>query len=107
MEEIVGDQVEVMEKLNASDYQIQRIEYGDAWAAGNSLGRGIEDAVGGLFNFDLGAAENYGADSPFALDDISNNAALTGGQYRSHRLCSNGDYGGTRVSPGYCGTGRH
>lgn len=77
VEEIVGDQVEVMEKLNASDYQIQRIEYGDAWAAGNSLGRGIEDAVGGLFNFDLGAAENYGADSPFALDDISNNAALT------------------------------
>ena len=56
VEEIVGDQVEVMEKLNASDYQIQRIEYGDAWAAGNSLGRGIEDAVGGLFNFDLGAA---------------------------------------------------
>ena len=77
VEEIVGDQVEVMEKLNASDYQIQRIEYGDAWAAGNSLGRSIEDAVGGLFNFDLGAAENYGADSPFALDDISNNAALT------------------------------
>ena len=77
VEEIDGDQVEVMEKLNASDYQIQRIEYGDAWAAGNSLGRGIEDAVGGLFNFDLGAAENYGADSPFALDDISNNAALT------------------------------
>lgn len=77
VEEIVGNQVEVMEKLNASDYQIQRIEYGDAWAAGNSLGRGIEDAVGGLFNFDLGAAENYGADSPFALDDISNNAALT------------------------------
>lgn len=77
VEEIVGDQVEVMEKLNASDYQIQRIEYGDAWAAGNSLGRGIEDAVGGLFNFDLGAAENYEADSPFALDDISNNAALT------------------------------
>jgi len=77
VEEIVGDQVEVMEKLNASDYQIQRIEYGDAWVAGNSLGRGIEDAVGGLFNFDLGAAENYGADSPFALDDISNNAALT------------------------------
>lgn len=77
VEEIVGDQVEVMEKLNASDYQIQRIEYGDAWAAGNSLGRGIEDAVGGLFNFDLGAAENYGADSPFALADISNNAAMT------------------------------
>ena len=39
VEEIVGDQVEVMEKLDASDYQIQRIEYGDAWAAGNDLGK--------------------------------------------------------------------
>lgn len=31
VEEIVGEQVEVMQKLDASDYQIQRIEYGDAW----------------------------------------------------------------------------
>ena len=50
VEEIVGEQVEVMQKLDASDYQIQRIEYGDAWAAGNSLGKGIEDTVGGLFD---------------------------------------------------------
>lgn len=75
VEEIVGDQVEVMEKLDASDYQIQRIEYGDAWAAGNDLGKGIEDAVGGLFDFDLGTGEDYGAG--FTMDDIVNNAALT------------------------------
>lgn len=50
VEEIVGEQVEVMQKLDASDYQIQRIEYGDAWAAGNSFGQGIEDTVGGLFS---------------------------------------------------------
>lgn len=75
VEEIVGDQVEVMEKLDASDYQIQRIEYGDAWAAGNDLGKGIEDAVSGLFNFDLGTGEDYG--SGFTMDDIANNAALT------------------------------
>lgn len=74
VEEIVGDQVEVMEKLDASDYQIQRIEYGDAWAAGNDLGKGIEDAVGGLFDFDLGTGEDYGAG--FTMDDIANNAAL-------------------------------
>lgn len=77
VEEIVGDQVEVMEKLNVSDYQIKRIEYGNAWAAGNNLGRGIEDAVGNLFNFDLGAAEDYGNGSSFALDDIASNAAQT------------------------------
>lgn len=75
VEEIVGDQVEVMEKLDASDYQIQRIEYGDAWAAGNDLGKGIEDAVSGLFNFDLGTGEDYG--TGFTMDDIANNAALT------------------------------
>lgn len=75
VEEIVGDQVEVMEKLDASNYQIQRIEYGDAWAAGNDLGKGIEDAVGGLFDFDLGTGEDYGAG--FTMDDIANNAALT------------------------------
>lgn len=50
VEEIVGEQVEVMQKLDASDYQIQRIEYEDAWAAGNSFGQGIEDTVGGLFS---------------------------------------------------------
>ena len=50
VEEIVGEQVEVMQKLDASDYQIQRIEYGDAWAAGNNFGQGIEDTVGGLFS---------------------------------------------------------
>ena len=72
---LVGDQVEVMEKLDASDYQIQRIEYGDACAAGNDLGKGIEDAVGGLFDFDLGTGEDYGAG--FTMDDIANNAALT------------------------------
>lgn len=75
VEEIVGDQVEVMEKLDASDYQIQRIEYGDAWAAGNDLGKGVEDAVGGLFDFDLGTGEDYGAG--FTMDDIANSAALT------------------------------
>lgn len=75
VEEIVGDQVEVMEKLDASDYQIQRIEYGDAWAAGNDLGKGIEDAVGGLFDFDLGTGEDYGAG--FTMDDLANSAALT------------------------------
>ena len=50
VEEIVGEQVEVMQKRDASDYQTQRIEYGDAWAAGNNFGQGIEDTVGGLFS---------------------------------------------------------
>ena len=66
VEEIVGEQVEVMQKLDASDYQIQRIEYGDAWAAGNNFGKGIEDTVGGLF-------------SGFSTDPSSMGADLGGG----------------------------
>lgn len=62
VEEIVGEQVEVMQKLDASDYQIQRIEYGDAWAAGNSFGQGIEDTVGGLFSGFSTDPSNMGAD---------------------------------------------
>lgn len=62
VEEIVGEQVEVMQKLDASDYQIQRIEYGDAWAAGNSFGKGIEDTVGGLFDGFSTDPSNMGTD---------------------------------------------
>lgn len=62
VEEIAGEQVEVMQKLDASDYQIQRIEYGDAWAAGNSFGKGIEDTVGGLFDGFSSDPSNMGAD---------------------------------------------
>lgn len=62
VEEIVGEQVEVMQKLDTSDYQIQRIEYGDAWAAGNSFGKGIEDTVGGLFDSFSTDPSNIGGD---------------------------------------------
>lgn len=42
----------------------------DAFAAGAAWGDGIADKVGGLFDFDLGAAEDYGG---FALDGIAAN----------------------------------
>lgn len=77
VEEIVGEQVEVMQKLDASDYQIQRIEYGDAWAAGNSFGKGIEDTVGGLFDgfgtdpSTLGADPGGGSVGYIPYDELS------------------------------------
>ena len=76
--EIVGDQVEVMQKLSASDYQIQRIEYGDAWAAGNDFGAGLEDKISGAFN--LGGGVDYGLENintGFNLDDITANTGQT------------------------------
>lgn len=77
VEEIVGDQVEVMQKLSASDYQIQRIEYGDAWAAGNDFGAGLEDKISGAFN--LGGGVDYGLEginTGFNLDDITANRLM-------------------------------
>ena len=44
-----------------------RFEYGDAWAAGNDFGKGIDAKIGGMFN--MGAAGDYGGG--FALDDIA------------------------------------
>lgn len=45
----------------------------DAFAAGAAWGDGIADKVGGLFDFDLGAAEDYGG---FAMDGIAANTGV-------------------------------
>ena len=47
-----------------------RFEYGDAWAAGNDFGKGIDAKIGGMFN-----TGGLGDDSGFDLGDI---AAYTG-----------------------------
>lgn len=47
-----------------------RFEYGDAWAAGNDFGKGIDAKIGGMFNTD-----GLGDSSGFDLGDI---AAYTG-----------------------------
>lgn len=89
VEEIVGEQVEVMQKLDASDYQIQRIEYGDAWAAGNNFGQGVEDKIGGLFSYDTGSLDDLMAQIPDipGMDgmgsDISDIAGNTGSMAKS------------------------
>ncbi|MEY8418910.1 tape measure protein [Oscillospiraceae bacterium 44-5] len=89
VEEIVGEQVEVMQKLDASDYQIQRIEYGDVWAAGNNFGQGVEDKIGGLFSYDTGSLDDLMAQIPDipGMDgmgsDISDIAGNTGSMAKS------------------------
>lgn len=70
--EIVGDQVVVMEKLNASDYQFDGLDYGDAWNAGYSFGEGIDDKVGDIFG--NGAVSDYSqSDLLSNVGDIANN----------------------------------
>ncbi|BCJ92842.1 hypothetical protein acsn021_04110 [Anaerocolumna cellulosilytica] len=59
--DIIGDQTVVMEKLDASDYQFDGIDYGDAWDAGYSFGEGIDEKIS---NFELSDI--------FGKNDISN-----------------------------------
>lgn len=60
-----GKGEEVMEKLNADDMKLGRFEYGAAFDMGYEFGQGVEDTVGGLFDFSamdsLGAADGLDA----------------------------------------------
>lgn len=46
-----GKGEEIMEKLNAEDLHLGRFEYGAAFDMGYEFGQGVEDTVGGLFDF--------------------------------------------------------
>lgn len=74
-----GKGEEVMEKLNADDLKLGRFEYGAAFDVGYEFGQGVEDTVGGLFDFS--AMDSLGADALDAyglgntLDGIYGNTA--------------------------------
>ena len=79
-----GKGEEVMEQLNADDLKLGRFEYGAAFDMGYEFGQGVEDTVGGLFDFSamdsLGAA--YGLDAfnlGNTLDGIYGNTGDTAG----------------------------
>lgn len=78
-----GKGEEVMEKLNAKDLHLGRFEYGAAFDMGYEFGQGVEDTVGGLFDFS--AMDSLGADALDAyglgntLDGIYGNTGDTAG----------------------------
>lgn len=78
-----GKGKEVMEKLNADDLKLGRFEYGAAFDMGYEFGQGVEDTVGGLFDFS--AMDSLGADALDAyglgntLDGIYGNTGDTAG----------------------------
>lgn len=78
-----GKGEEVMEKLNADDLKLGRFEYGVAFDMGYEFGQGVEDTVGGLFDFS--AMDSLGADALDAyglgntLDGIYGNTGDTAG----------------------------
>lgn len=79
-----GKGEEVMEKLNADDMKLGRFEYGAAFDMGYEFGQGVEDTVGGLFDFSamdsLGAADGLDAfNLGNTLDGIYDNTGDTAG----------------------------
>lgn len=79
-----GKGEEVMEKLNADDLKLGRFEYEAAFDMGYEFGQGVEDTVGGLFDFSamdsLGAADGLDAfNLGNTLDGIYGNTGDTAG----------------------------
>lgn len=78
-----GKGEEVMEKLNADDLKLGRFEYGAAFDMGYEFGQGVEDTIGGLFDFST--MDSLGADALDAyglgntLDGIYGNTGDTAG----------------------------
>lgn len=79
-----GKGTEVMAKVNASDYHLDRFEYSGAWDAGYSFGEGIEDTISNfdpsnLFNTNIPSASDYADLSNYTgsigdgVGDIANN----------------------------------
>ena len=70
-----GQGTEVMAKVNASDYHLERLEYKGAWDSGYNFGKGIENSVANfdpksLFNADIpGASSGAGAGGISNLGD--------------------------------------
>ena len=61
-----GKGTEVMAKMSADDMKLGRFEYGAAFGMGYEFGQGVEDTVGGLFDFS--AMDSLGADTLDAFD---------------------------------------
>ena len=72
VDDLVGGQVEVMEKLDASAFQFDRINYGDAFQAGATWGDGLSDKITGLFDYELGTMEDFMAGVDYNTAGIGN-----------------------------------
>lgn len=84
VDDTFGKGEEVMAKMNADDMKLGRFEYGAAFDMGYEFGQGVEDTVGGLFDFSamdsLGAADGLDAfNLGNTLDGIYGNTGDTAG----------------------------
>ncbi len=70
--------VEVWEGIDGDALKIDRINYGDAFSFGSSLGDGISDSIGSLFDTETLNVEDYvggSAVTDFTLDDIASDTS--------------------------------
>ena len=98
---------EIMEKVKASDYYLDRIKYSDAYNKGYNFGEGIEDKLSSLGKFgegDIPKVEEYQNYQSSLLDSESEHRKY-GAEHRQY----GGRYGdqlrGFEIYPGYGGTG--
>lgn len=69
--DIIGEnKVEVMKKIDEKDYQIQYLDYGNAWDAGYKFGEGIDGKIADSFKFD--DLELYKKDKDLNADNLGN-----------------------------------
>lgn len=76
-------EIEVATKINKEDYLLDRVQYKTAWNTGYQIGQGIDDKIGGLFNFNsngIGGLDrnNFGGDVASMVNDMANTADNTG-----------------------------
>ena len=80
VEDIVGEQTVVMEKVDASDYMLKGIEYGDTWDAGVAWGDGAAEKLSNLTaSLDTSAIDSAytGTDAGSVADSLSSIASDT------------------------------
>lgn len=77
IDDIFGEQTVIMEKVNASEFYLKGIDYGDAWDAGYQFGEGIDAKAGSLF--DGGLESLLGYNSMVGIDEqVTSTAENTG-----------------------------
>lgn len=77
IDDIFGEQTVIMEKVNASEFYLKGIDYGDAWDAGYQFGEGIDAKAGSLF--DGGLESLLGYNSMDGIDEqVTSTAENTG-----------------------------
>lgn len=79
---ITTDSTITYDRITKDEFQVDRLNYGDAWDAGNAFGKGIDSKVKGLFDgkgLNLDGYGGAGSGIQSTWDDISGNTGSTAG----------------------------